>query len=103
MYSNELRITTAGNGDDQEMEEDAEAVDSDHVREGKSRGPRHVPGRGQRDERSDKCEQAERLLALFFIDEWIEDHHYDSEDGEDQFGQNSDIVHALRDRLQQQG
>ncbi len=92
-------MTTAGDGDDQKMEEHAEAVDLHHVRESEAGRLRHIPGGEKSGDGAAERDQAQQFLALFLIDQRIEQHDQDAEGRQDQLGQDADVVGALRNRL----
>ena len=44
-------------------------------------------------------DKPEQLLALFFVDQRVQQHHHDAHRRKDQFRQDADVIHALRNRL----
>ena len=93
------------NGDDEDVKEDAEAFHANHVPESGSGVLRHPEGRCKRGQSADQRDRAERLVAVFFVEQRIDDHDQHAEDREHQLRQNAHVVGTLRQgslRLRQQ-
>src|SRR5581483_2057686 len=74
------------------VEKDAEGVHAHHAEERGAGVPGLVEGGGQRKQRADKRQNAERAAAGALVHERIEQHDHGAEEGEYQLGQDADVV-----------
>src|ERR1019366_7989346 len=84
------------NGDDEDVKEDAKALHPNHVPESGSGIPRHPERRPKRGQSADQCDRAERLVAVLFVEQRVNDHDQHAKDREHQLRQNAHVVGTLR-------
>ena len=85
------------------MEKDAEGVHPDHVPEGKTGVLRLIDAGGDCGEGADQGYGAQRLLAATLVEDGFQDHDEHSEDGENYFGKNANVIRGMGQRLRQCG